>query len=120
MQKDSLSVNVETRYSQYRAMWVFVLFDLPTATKKDQRAAAKFRKDLISFGFCMFQFSIYLRHCSSKESSDAHMKRVKKILPPKGKVVILSVTDKQFGDMTIFNGKEPAALPRVEQQLELF
>lgn len=68
MPEDSLSINVETRYSKYRAMWVLVLFDLPVATKKDMKAASAFRKSLIEYGFSMFQFSIYLRHCPSKES----------------------------------------------------
>ena len=47
MPEDSLSINVETRYSKYRAMWVLVLFDLPVATKKDMKAASAFRKSLI-------------------------------------------------------------------------
>ena len=75
MPEDSLSINVETRYSKYRAMWVLVLFDLPVATKKDMKAASAFRKSLIEYGFSMFQFSIYLRHCPSKESADVSIRR---------------------------------------------
>ena len=36
------------RFSEYRIMWVLVLFDLPTETKKDKRAYADFRKNLRS------------------------------------------------------------------------
>lgn len=32
------------RFSEYRIMWVLVLFDLPTETKKDKKAYAEFRK----------------------------------------------------------------------------
>lgn len=39
-------------------MWVFVMFDLPTLTKKDRKDAARFRKDLEKDGFIMHQFSI--------------------------------------------------------------
>lgn len=46
------------RFSEYRIMWVLVLFDLPTETKKDKRAYADFRKNLQKDGFTMFQFSI--------------------------------------------------------------
>ena len=46
-------------------MWVLVLFDLPTETKRDRKASADFRKKLIQDGFTMFQFSIYVRHCPS-------------------------------------------------------
>ena len=50
------------RFSEYRIMWVLVFFDLPTDTKKERKAAADFRKQLIQDGFIMFQFSIYMRH----------------------------------------------------------
>ena len=90
-----------SRFSEYRIMWVLVFFDLPTETKKERKAAAKFRKDLLVDGFTMFQFSIYLRHCPSAENADVHIKRVKRILPEFGKVGIMRITDKQFGDMDI-------------------
>ncbi len=104
----------------YRIMWLFVLFDLPTETKKDRRNAQQFRKNLLKDGFTMMQFSVYLRHCASYESADVHEKRIKKLLPPLGKVTILRITDKQYGNMMNFWGrlekpKEPEPI-----QLELF
>src|SRR5574344_1432543 len=109
------------RFSEYRIMWVMVLFDLPTETKKDRAAAAKFRKTLLEDGFTMFQFSIYVRHCPSKENADVHIKRVKNAMPPSGKIGILCVTDKQFGQMEIFTGKKVSANKEpIVQQLELF
>ncbi|MFA7181198.1 MAG: CRISPR-associated endonuclease Cas2, partial [Bacteroidales bacterium] len=39
------------RYNQYRIMWVIVLFDLPTDTKKDIKQYSIFRKKLIQDGF---------------------------------------------------------------------
>jgi CRISPR-associated protein Cas2 len=108
------------RLNAYRIMWVLVLFDLPTETKKDRKLYAKFRKEIMADGFNMFQFSIYLRHCPSRENADVHIQRVKRILPPKGNVGIMCITDKQFGMMEIFRGKEPSAGPKGSQQLELF
>ena len=101
-------------------MWVLVFFDLPTETKKERKAYAKFRKDLLADGFTMFQFSIYLRHCPSAENADVHIQRVKRMLPPEGKIGILRVTDKQFGDMTIFDCQKEIAVNQPVQQLELF
>ena len=101
-------------------MWVMVFFDLPTETKKERKAAAKFRKDIMSDGFTMFQFSIYLRHCPSKENADVHIKRVKSFLPESGYVGILCVTDKQFGMMELFYGTKVKAKQVGPQQLELF
>lgn len=108
------------RFNEYRILWILVLFDLPTETKKDRKLYAKFRKEIMADGFGMFQFSIYLRHCSSRENADVHINRVKKLLPPKGHVGILTVTDKQFGMMELFYGKEQKELPDTPQQLELF
>ena len=108
------------RLNAYRIMWVLVFFDLPTDTKKDRKNYALFRKRIQADGFQMFQFSIYLRHCSSKENADVHIKRVKSILPPKGHVGIMCVTDKQFGMMEIFRGHDMIQNPETIQQLELF
>ena len=69
------------------------------------KAAALFRKNLEKDGFSMMQFSVYIRHCASRESLDVHVKRAKALLPETGKVSILSVTDKQYGDIYNFWGK---------------
>ncbi|MCM1035601.1 MAG: CRISPR-associated endonuclease Cas2 [Paludibacter sp.] len=108
------------QFSKYRVMWILVLFDLPTETKKDRKVYAQFRKQLLQDGFTMFQFSIYLRHCSSADNADVHMRRIKNILPPNGKVGILRITDKQFGEMQIFHGYRQEKFQHPIQQLELF
>jgi CRISPR-associated protein Cas2 len=108
------------RLNQYRILWVFVFFDLPTDTKTDRKNASRFRKLLIKDGFAMVQFSIYSRHCNSRENADVHIKRVKAFLPPKGEVIIFSLTDKQFGMMEFFRGGDEAERPENPQQLELF
>ncbi len=101
-------------------MWVLVLFDLPTNTPQERKTHAQFRKKLLKDGFDMFQFSIYLRHCMSHENADVHSKRVKGFLPKKGKIGILRITDKQFGMMEIFDGREAVEAKPPPQQLELF
>ncbi|MBS1775806.1 MAG: CRISPR-associated endonuclease Cas2 [Bacteroidetes bacterium] len=109
-----------SRLNAYRIMWVFVMYDLPTETKTDRKHAAKFRKLMLADGFAMFQFSLYIRHCSSRENADVHIRRVKKVLPTKGNVGIICLTDKQFGMMELFRGAESVATPNTVQQLELF
>jgi len=108
------------RFSEYRIMWVLVFFDLPVETKKERKAASDFRTKLVKDGFTMFQFSIYLRHCASRENADVHVKRVKTLLPEKGYVGILCITDKQFGAMELFYCKKEKAVATPYQQLELF
>lgn len=108
------------RLNAYRIMWVLVFFDLPTETKKERKAASDFRKKIMADGFQMFQFSMYLRHCPSMENAEVHKKRVKKLLPEKGHVGIMMVTDKQFGMMEIFQGTKAASTHTAPQQLEMF
>lgn len=101
-------------------MWIYIFFDLPTNTKKEVRAATKFRKQLLDDGFIMFQYSIYIRHCSSRENLKVHERRIKNILPGAGKISFLSVTDKQFGSMLIFHGQIKEIAPPPIMQLEIF
>lgn len=111
---------MDSRFNAYRIMWILVFFDLPTETKANRKVYSDFRKALIKDGFQMFQFSIYLRHCASRENAEVHIKRVKKILPKYGHIGILLITDKQFGNMELYFGKQLSALPEIGQQLEMF
>lgn len=108
------------RISEYRIMWVLVFFDLPTDTKRERKVASDFRKNIVRDGFTMFQFSIYLRHCASVENAEVHVKRVKSFIPEYGKVGILTITDKQFGNLQLFHGKKITPPNSPGQQLELF
>ncbi len=109
-----------SRLNQYRIVWVFVFFDLPTDTKKDKRNYTRFRKNLQKDGFTMLQFSIYIRHCNSRENAVVHINRVKSFLPPKGEIIVFTLTDKQFGMMEFFRGESETIRPETPQQLELF
>ncbi len=110
----------ELRLNCYRIMWLFVFFDLPTTTKAERRHAAQFRKALEKDGFSMMQYSVYVRHCPSKENMDVHINRVRKSMPPSGLTSILCVTDKQYGEILNFWGKIERARPGMPQQLEFF
>ncbi|MFY9151807.1 MAG: CRISPR-associated endonuclease Cas2 [Prolixibacteraceae bacterium] len=101
-------------------MWVLVFFDIPVETNKQRKLAARFRKELIRDGFTMFQFSIYLRNCPSRENADVHSQRVKNMLPEFGHIGILKITDKQFGMMELFCSSQSIKKPEVAFQLELF
>ncbi len=110
----------EVRLNAYHIMWLFVFFDLPTNTKVERRAATKFRKALEKDGFSMMQYSVYIRHCPSKENMNVHIARVKNLIPPSGLISILSITDKQFGEIQNFWGKVEHYKMTTPQQLEFF
>lgn len=108
------------RINAYKVMWLVVFFDMPTETKKDRKAYTLFRKHLLRCGFTMFQYSIYTRHCLSKEHMEKSKKAVKRELPPHGHIVIAMMTDKQFGMMEVFHGVKKKIAPPTSVQLELF
>lgn len=110
------------RINEYRTMWLFVFFDLPTETKEDRKIYADFRKRLQSDGFTMMQYSVYVRHCPSSENADVHTKRVQNLLPEDGQISILRVTDKQFGNMQNYIGKKRKKTDerKIPVQLSLF
>lgn len=115
-----IATNNFSRLNQYRSMWVLVLFDLPTETRTERKVAARFRKNLLDDGFAMFQFSIYMRFCASRENSSVHIRHTKSNLPKKGKICIMQITDKQFGMMELFHGQKEIEPETPSQQLELF
>ncbi len=101
-------------------MWVLTMFDLPTDTKKARRQYTLFRKSLIKDGFTMMQYSVYVRHCASRENADVHERRVAIHLPPDGEVRLLRITDKQYEQMQVFWGKKRKPTEQPPHQLELF
>lgn len=54
----------------------------------------------------MMQYSIYVRTCPSREYADRLENRIKKFIPDKGNVRLLSVTEKQYDDMKILVGNK--------------
>ncbi|NBC84515.1 MAG: CRISPR-associated endonuclease Cas2 [Bacteroidetes bacterium] len=110
----------QIRLNAYHVMWVFVFFDLPVVTKKQRRKATLFRKSLEKNGFTMMQYSVYTRHCASRESADMHVKRIKSMVPEEGQVSILMITDKQYGNIINFWGAKTEPLRPGPKQLEIF
>ena len=82
-------------------MRMLCMFDLPVETGEEQRAYRQFRKNIMKEGFIMMQYSVYVRTCPSKEFA----KRIERIVPAKGNVRLISITEKQYQDMKIMKKK---------------
>ncbi|WGL60089.1 CRISPR-associated endonuclease Cas2 [Pigmentibacter sp. JX0631] len=96
----------------YAAVWLFALFDMPNNTKNERKEYTKFRKILISSGFSMLQYSVYVIYFQSEDASISTQKLIEARLPSCGQVRLLLVTDKQFGKQKVFFGKNEA-LPEI-------
>ena len=86
----------------YRFMRLLLFFDLPRYTALERKQATRFRKDLVENGFIMLQESVYCKLALNVTAMDSVKAKVAKILPTKGSVMMLTVTEKQFENMDIY------------------
>ena len=106
--------------SGYRIMWILVMFDLPTYTKPQRKAATSFRNFLLDEGFERSQFSVYARFVNGKEAFQTRVNRIERNLPEKGDIQILNFTDRQYRDMVRFSDQGRRAARKNPEQLALF
>lgn len=104
----------------FKFMWLFVFFDLPTKTKKERKKYNQFRRYLLNDGFIMMQYSIYTRICKGDDSIDTHKKRVKDHIPNRGNIRMISITDLQFSKMETLIGIKSEEEKLGKKQLLLF
>lgn len=108
------------RVSGYRAMWIVAMFDLPVDTKEARRQYSRFRQALLADGFMKMQYSVYTRHCASRENAAVHIRRIERALPPDGEVRVIVITERQYEKMRIFLGRMRQPPEQIPNQLELF
>ena len=106
--------------SGYRLMWMLVMFDLPTDTKAQRKAAGAFRNYLLDEGFERSQFSVYARMVSGKEAFETRVAWIERYLPSWGDVQILAFTDRQYETIIRFSDQARAGPNKNPEQLALF
>ena len=110
----------EIYLSSYRLMWMLVMFDLPTESKKQRKAANYFRKFLLDEGFERSQFSVYARFVNGKEAFKSKVNHIERNLPTEGDVQILNFTDRQYRDIVHFICRSRKSSRKNPDQLVLF
>ena len=99
--------------------WLVVLFDLPTDTKEERKAATKFRNDLLDQGYLMFQYSVYVRSAVTLDKKAHFISELKRINPDTGNVRCLFITDNQWGQIVTICAKETMSKRDVAKQKEI-
>ena len=87
-------------------MKLLCMFDLPTQTSKERKDYRLFRKELIKEGFIMLQYSVYMWTCPDRDYKIRMEKRIEKIIPKKGNIRLVAITEKQYEDMKILIGSK--------------
>jgi len=109
--------------SAFRIMWLMLMFDLPTKTKKQRKKYHWFHDELEKEGYSMLQYSVYGKIFSSVESANLGKKRIKDFVETNikhGNIRILMFTDKQFAAMDIIMGEQSVEEKNEPEQLLLF
>ncbi len=101
--------------NRYELMWMIVLFDLPVVEKKERKEATQFRNFLLDNGFSMIQYSIYTKLFSGKDACEKYYRLIKQNLPAEGKVDIITITDKQYGNIISYQSAAKVQKKQPEQ-----
>ncbi|TDL98239.1 CRISPR-associated endonuclease Cas2 [Macrococcus brunensis] len=102
-------------------MRLFVMFDLPVDTSRERRAYRQFVKYLTNEGYVRIQYSIYSKLILNRSTLLHQMNKLKREVPLNGTVQTLTVTEKQFSDMTYLVGEAPQGMIglRTDRVIEL-
>ena len=76
----------------YKQMRIILVYDLPVVEDEDRK------------GFIMLQFSVYTKVIQNDTSYKQNLLKLNKIIPKKGSIIVLKVTEKQFQDMKYLTG----------------
>ena len=87
-------------------MRIILIYDLPVKEEIDRKIYARFHKSIISLGFYMLQYSVYTKIIQNDSSYKQQITKIEKIIPTKGNIIILRITEKQYQDMTYLTGEK--------------
>lgn len=90
--------------SLYKQVRVLILYDLPMTENEDRKEYTKFRKDILKLGCYLVQFSVYAKVIKNEIYYKSFIEKLKRILPEKGEVRVIKLTEKQYEDMIFLNG----------------
>lgn len=92
------------KISEYRKMKILLFFDLPSVEKEDVAGNNKFVKNLKKIGFYMLQYSVYVKTLTNQSEFERISNKIQQIIPKKGNIIVLRLTDKQYNDMIYLKG----------------
>jgi len=87
-------------------MRLIVMYDLPMTTASNIRDYNHFRNLLFKSGFIMIQESVYCKLFLNQDQLRFGEKALKKLMPKKGNVRSIAVTEKQYQKMIIHVGSK--------------
>ena len=97
-----------------------VIFDLPVLTAKQRKMATRFRNFLLTDGYTMLQYSVYVRICNGADEMRKHSIRLRYSVPDNGSIQMFPITERQFETREIILGNYREEDTRIMEQLSIF
>ncbi len=95
---------MNSKESLYKKVRVLILYDLPMIEDRDIKIYSRFRKEILKLGCYMVQFSIYAKVIKNEIYYQSFVTKLKEIMPAKGEVRVVKVTERQYQSMLFLNG----------------
>lgn len=90
----------------YKQMRVILIYDLPMVEENDRRIYNQFHNKLKKNGFYMIQYSVYTKVLQNDSSIKQIETKLSNIIPSKGSIIILQLTEKQFQGLKYLRGEK--------------
>lgn len=87
-------------------MRLILIYDLPTTDESDKKIYGKFHRNIIRLGFYRLQYSVYSKVIQNDTSLKQYTIKLNKILPQKGNIILMKVTEKQYQNMIYLRGEK--------------
>lgn len=81
------------------------MYDLPSVGKDDHLFYTKFHNGILQLGYIQIQESVYSKVIQSKTLSNNHIEKIKKIIPPRGKIRAYILTEMQYNRGIVLSGE---------------
>ena len=90
----------------YKQMRAIIIYDLPMISDEDRHIYNQFHNRLKGLGFYMLQYSVYTKTIQNDTSYNQYYNKLQKIVPKRGNIILLRLTEKQFQDMVYLRGEK--------------
>lgn len=92
------------KMTSYKEVRILVLYDLPMSDTENRKHYTKFRKEILKLGCYLVQYSVYAKVLKNEIYYNAFITKLKKVMPEKGEVRVIKITEKQYEDMIFLSG----------------
>lgn len=87
-------------------MKIILMYDLIMDDAAKVKEYTKFHRWIIKRGYIMVQYSVYAKTISAVTKYSNEYEAIKKIIPTRGNVRLLIVTERQYFDMKMLRGTQ--------------